>query len=387
MRIPSRFEIKTLMQDSYDPCLSLFLPVARVGSSSEQNAPRLRNLLRTLARQLEQHPRFSSRKAELLAPLQELPGNEEFWMGEGQGLALFRNLEQLRCYQLPDQVKEQVVVASHFYLKPLLPLLSSDGRFYLLALSQNEVRLLEGTRYTVEEVLLPEQIPESLEDALGGTRPEKELQAHSSASGALVGKRGRRALVFHGKGVGDNARENLARYFHRINRGLHEFLHDETAPLVLAGVEYLLSHYRQVNTYPHLLERGLTGNPDELSARTLHERAWSVVEPAIQQAQRDALARYQEIAETGQASSNLSQIVPAAAEGRVATLFAVRDQEQWGRFDPFTQTLEVHEVEQPGDDDLLERAEMQTILHGGIVYVLEGARVPGGQLAAAIFRY
>jgi hypothetical protein len=387
MRIPSRFEIKTLMQDTHDPCVSLFLPIERVGPSVRQNALRLRNLLRDLTRQLERYPRFSSRKAELLAPLLTLPDDEEFWIGEGQGLALFRNLEQIRCYQLPDRVKEQVIIASHFYLKPLLPLLGSDGRFYLLALSQNAVRLLEGTRYAIEEVLLPEQIPESLADALGGARLEKELQYHSSTSGALVGKRGRHALVFHGKGAGDNAREQLVRYFHLIDRGLHEFLHDETAPLVLAGVEYLLAHYRQVNTYPHLLERGLTGNPDTLSARTLHEQAWPLVEPAIQQAQQDALAQYQEIAETGQASSNLSHIVLAAAEGRVATLFAARDQEQWGSFDPLTRTLEVHEAAQPGDDDLVEQAEVQTILHGGAVYILERALVPGGPVATAVFRY
>lgn len=386
MHIPSRFEIKTLMQDCHDPCLSVFLPVERVGPLVEQNALRLRNLLRDLAWQLERHPRFSSKKAELLEPLQALPADEEFWIGEGEGLALFRNLERIRCYRLPDRVKEQAVVASHFYLKPLLPLLGNDGRFYLLALSQNAIRLLEGTRSTIEELLLPEQIPESLADALGDTQPGKELQYHSSASGALVGKGGRRALVFHGKGAGDDARERLAHYFHRINRGLHEILHDETAPLLLAGVEYLLALYRQVNTYPHMLRHGLIGNPDDVSARTLHQQAWPLVEPVLQQAQQDAFALYQEIAGTEQASCNLSLIVPAAAEGRVATLFAARDQEQWGSFDPLSQTLEMRETAQAGDDDLLERAEVQTILHGGAVYLLEGDRVPGGQ-AAAILRY
>jgi hypothetical protein len=42
-----------------------------------------------------------------------------------------------------------VVVTDRFHIKPLLPLLSGDGRFYVLALSQSEVRLLQGTRYSV----------------------------------------------------------------------------------------------------------------------------------------------------------------------------------------------------------------------------------------------
>lgn len=387
MQIPSRCDIKTLMQEYHDPCISLFLPIERVGPETQQNPVRLRNQLREVERQLEQHPSFSTKKAELLEPLQKLPDDEAFWLEEGKGLALFRNLEQFHSYRLPEQVKEQMVIAPHFYLKPLLPWLSNDGRFYLLALSQNAIRLLEGTRYTIEEVLLPEQVPESLAAALQGAQPEKELQSHSSASGALVEKGGRHALVFHGKGASDEAKEQLVRYFHQINRGLHKLLHDETAPLVLAGVAYLVALYREVNTYPHLLGRSLTGNPDELSAKTLHARAWPLVEPALLQAQEDALTQYQEIARTEQASDNLSRIVPAASEGRVATLFVARDQEQWGRFDPVTQPIEVHETASPGDDDLLERAATQTILHGGSVYVLEPAMIPGDQFAAAVFRY
>lgn len=386
MQIPSRFEIKTLMEEYHDPCISLFQPIERVGPETQQNPVRLRNLIRDIENQLEQNPLFATKKAELLEPLQKLPDDEEFWLEEGQGLALFRNLEQFRCYRLPERVKEQMVIASHFYLKPLLPLLSNE-RFYLLALSQNEIRLLEGMRYTIQEVLLPEQVPESLAAALQYDQTEKELQYHSTASGAAVGRGGRYALVFHGKGASDEAKEHLKDYLHQVNHGLHDFFHDETAPLVLAGVEYLTAMYREVNTYPHLVERGLYGSPDELSAQTLHKQVWPLVEPALLRAQEDALAQYREYAETERASNNVSLIVPAAHAGRIASLCIACDREQWGRFDPVTEAIEVHESVEPGDDDLLERAATQTVLHGGSVYLLEPSMVPGGQLAAAVFRY
>jgi hypothetical protein len=44
--------------------------------------------------------------------------------------------------------------SDRFHLKPLLPLLTGDGRFYILALSQNQVRLLQGTRYSVRGLYL-----------------------------------------------------------------------------------------------------------------------------------------------------------------------------------------------------------------------------------------
>lgn len=387
MQIPSRFEVKTLMEEHYDPCISLFLPVERVGPETQQNPVRLRNQLRELENQLEQNANFSAMKDELLKPLLKLPDDNEFWLEPGEGLAIFRSLEQFHCYHLPERVKEQLVISSHFYLKPLLSLLANDGRFYVLALSQKEIRLLEGTRYTMQEVLLPEQVPESIAVTLQYDQPEKELQYHSTGSGALVEKGGRHALVFHGRGESDDAKEHLTRYFHQINHGLRELLHDETIPMVLAGVEYLTALYRQSNTYPHLLESSLTGNPDEMSAQTLHQKTLPLVEPSLLQAQQEALAQYQEYAGTERASNNITLVVPAAHEGRVATLFIARDREQWGRFNPLTEAMEVHETAVPGDDDLLERAATQCVLHGGAVYILDQTDAIGGQLAAAVFRY
>jgi len=177
------------------------------------------------------------------------------------------------------------------------------------------------------------------------------------------------------------------RYFQSIDRGLHTLLKEETAPLVLSGVEYLFPLYQRANTFPHLLEQGVAGNPDKLKAETLREKAWTLVKPAFLQAQQEAAARYQELADTERASSNSSEIVPAAYYGRVESLFVAVDQEQWGSFDPATETLQLHEPGEPGDEDLLGLAATQTLLHGGVVYAVEQAQMPAQAPLAAVFRY
>jgi len=93
-----------------------------------------------------------------------------------------------------------VIVSDHCYLKPLLPLLTDNGRFYILAMSQNEIRLLEGTHYSVQQVELPEEVPESLAEALKYEEAENEVWLYSSSSGATIGKGGRR-LRFYGQGL------------------------------------------------------------------------------------------------------------------------------------------------------------------------------------------
>ncbi len=51
------------------------------------------------------------------------------------------------------------------------------------------------------------------------------------------------------------------------------------------------------------------------------------------------------------------------------------------------QALPVHRVARYHDDDLLDIAATQTLLHSGSVYAVEQAKVPDGELVAAVFRY
>jgi Bacterial archaeo-eukaryotic release factor family 7 len=355
----------------------------------QQDQLRIRRLIREAESLVRDKEHLHSAQVEdLLEPLRALLDNERFWLHASDGLAIFRSPKAFRSFRLPSGFKEQLVVGDHFYLKPLLPLFTHDGRFYILALSQNAVRLLKCTRYSASELTLPEQVPTSLAEVLKYEERENELQSHSSASFGTVGKGGRHPAIFHGQGVGtDEAKNDILRYFQHIDRGLHDLLRDETEPLVLAGVEYLFPIYQEANSYLHLLEQGIAGNPDKLKAETLRGKGWAIVEPFVLQSQQEAAVQYRDLASTERTSSNSSEIVPAAYYGRVASLFIARDQEQWGTFDPATDTLQIHEQAEPGDEDLLDLAATQTLLHGGSVYAVEQTSRPDEAPLAAVFRY
>jgi len=387
MNIPSKSELRGLMEQHNGPCISMFLPTHRVGEA-QQNILRLRNQIREAGHRLLLCNLRASKTEVLLEPMQALLEDEDFWLHPGDGLALFRSPDVFRAYHLPCHFKEQVIVTNYFYLKPLLPLLTDDGRFYILALSHNDVRLLVGTRYSVSETTLPETVPRSLDEAMQYDESDNELQYHSSSSGLSIGKGGRRPTIFHGQGVGtDDEKERLLRYFQQVDRGLHELLRDEKTPLVLAGVAYLFPIYREANTFPFLLHEGVPGNPDKLSPETLRGQAWDIVEPVFLQARQVAAARYSMHAATGQTSNNLREIVPAACYGRIASLFVAIDQEQWGTFNPTTNTLHVHREARFKDDDLLDLAATQTLLHGGSVYAVEHTQMPDEGQLAAVYRY
>jgi hypothetical protein len=381
-------EFKMVLKKQEDPCISIFLPTSRGGLESPQDQLRLRHQIRDTENRLLLDNLRSTEVEKLLAPLNTLLEDGIFWLHSVDGLAIFRTLDMLKYYRLPYSFKEQVVVSDHFYLKPLLPLLASGGRFYLLTLSQNAVRLLEGTRFTIQELELPASVPVNLADALKYEEAENEVSLYSSSSGALVGKGGHKAAIFYGQGVGhDDSKDHLLRYFQQIDRGLHELLKDERIPLVLAGVEYLFPIYEGANTYPYLLHQGVAGNPDKLGSRALHEAAWRVVKPYFEQIQGKAALEYKDKVGTARVSNDIREIIPAAYYGQVDSLFVAIDQELWGQFDPISNIMHVHKEARFRDDDLLDEAATQTILHGGSVYAVEHEKMPDESIVAAIFRY
>jgi Bacterial archaeo-eukaryotic release factor family 3 len=96
-----------------------------------------------------------------------------FWQRQNQGLALFLAPQTFGEYRLPSSLDELGVVAHRFHIKPLLPLLSGNGHFFVLALSQKEVRLLQGTGYSVSEVEL-HGVPQGIAEALPYEDVEKK---------------------------------------------------------------------------------------------------------------------------------------------------------------------------------------------------------------------
>jgi hypothetical protein len=373
-------EIKMLLKKHDKPCVSIFLPTSRGGLESPQDELRLRHQIRDTENRLLLENLRSTEVEKLLEPLNTLLEDGFFWLHTIDGLAIFRTPDMLKYYRLPYSFKEQVVVSDHFYLKPLLPFLACGG--------QNSVRLLQGTRFNIQELDLPASVPINLADALKYEEAENEVSFYSSSSGALVGKGGRKAAIFYGQGVGhDDSKDHLLRYFQQIDRGLHELLKDESVPLVLAGVEYLFPIYQQANTYPHLLHQGVPGNPDKLSSIALHEAAWEVVKQYFQGRQESTAIEYKNNVGTTRTSNDIREIMPAAYYGQIDSLFVAIDQELWGQFDPTSNTIHVHREARFRDDDLLDEAATQTILHGGSVYAIEQAQVPDESMIAAVFRY
>ena len=379
MNVLTRNNLKLLMAIHQGPCVSIFMPMHRSGAETQQDPIRFKNLLQEAEELLIARGLCSPETKELLGPAERLLRDGLFRQHQSDGLAMFLSLGVFHYYPSPFVFEELVIVTDRFHIKPLLPLLSGDGRYFVLALSQNKIRLLQSTHYSVSELDVAD-LPENLAETLRDDDSWKDLHMHSALSG-----KGKLSAITHGDEV--DSKENIRRYFRRIDRGLHELLRNERAPLVLAGVDYLHPIYNEVNSYPHLMVEGIAGNPEQLSAAELHEQSWTIVRPHFQKAQQEAVDRYKEFISSGQASNRIRKIIPAAYHGRIELLFVIPDLQQWGTFDPDTDEIHLHKKEKTGDEDLLEFAAIQTLLNGGTVYMVGAEKMPESDPLAAVFRY
>ena len=383
MSVLGRDELKALMAPSTDLCVSLYMPTHRTWEDTRQDPIRFKNLLRLAEERLIENGMRTVDVRTQLQPAQQLFDSPTFWQHLSDGLAMFITPNVFRHYRLPFPFQELVVVTERFHVKPLLPLLSGDGQFYILALSQNGVRLLQGTRYSVSEIEL-EDIPGDLAETLRHDDRGQPLQFHTRVSARSSGP----APIFFGHGIGGaEDKRAIVRYFRQIDRGLRDLLRDEQAPLVLAGVDYLFPLYREANSYRQLFDEGMAGNPELMAAEDLHTQAWAIVQPHFLKAQHEAAAAYERLLGLGRASGDVETVVSAAYNGQVERLFVAVGVQCWGTFDPTTRAVQWHSEEQAGDEDLLDLAAIHTLLNGGTVYAVAPEYVPDIRPLAAIFRY
>ncbi|YAF95148.1 MAG: hypothetical protein AB3A66_21625 [Nodularia sp. CChRGM 3473] len=387
MTLLSVDELKILVENSQSPCVSLYMPMQKAGPEIRQNPIRFKNLIREAEERLDAMGIRRTEAIDFLQPAKELD-TTDFWEHQDHGLAVFISPQMFRYYRLPMEFQELVVVSDCFHIKPLLHLINSDGHFYLLALSQKDVRFFAGTRYSLNEVEV-ENMPQSMEEALMEDDIQKGVQHRIATSKGGTANPFQQPGDFHGQGSPDTDKRqaDILQFFHIVDRAVHEKIKGQNAPLMLAGVEYLFPIYQEANTYPHFVESGITGNPEVMKPEELHQQAWPIVEPLFHENQQSAMALYQQLAGTGTASSDIKEIVSATYFQRVDSMFVPVDMQIWGKFDPDTMTVDLHSEPEPDDDDMLDFAAIHTLLNGGKVYTVDSEKMPNGAPVAAIFRY
>jgi hypothetical protein len=169
----------------------------------------------------------------------------------------------------------------------------------------------------------------------------------------------------------EKTHERIQQFFKLVDRGLSETL--QGLPLLLAGVDYEAALYRRVTKYPHIMNDRLAGDPQILTLPDIARLAAKIAEAESEQLAGAALERLREKAGVGRTSIEPRQILPAAAEGRVAELILA----------------EGAEMPDPPESmqDVLNAAAVLTLASGGSVFMLSPDGMGREAPIAALYRY
>jgi hypothetical protein len=273
-------------------------------------------------------------------------------------------------FWLPRPQDELVSVGDNYYIRPLIPLLDRDKEFYTLAVAQKRARLLKCTEVTSEEAPLPKETPTTLLQDTDTDQPDHVLDNRSSAGPSEgVGT----GVMFSTSTDREDRDQYLARWFKDLSTGVAHVIGEAKAPLILCCVEYEQAIYREVNSYPHLLAEGVVGAPDSLKGGELHRRALDALQRYDEQKVDEAIRRWNK--QGGDAATmGVKDIVRAWYEGRVMVLLIAETAQVMGNFNEATFSAEGSRELKPWDEDLLNAAALQTILHGGKAFVMPQRR-------------
>jgi len=363
-----------------DVCVTIYLTTHGSGMEiNEQNDKKaLKDALRE-ARSSMEDLKIEGVIDDILRPAEQLLRDDDFWHHQTRGLALFLAPDTHSCCLLPYDPGSVVHVHTSFILMPLVPLLMEGESYFLLTLSKHAAQLYQGYKFEMVKIDIPE-MPRGIDDVVH--YEEKRGGVLRRGDGSTGGSN------LHGLGAdktGDKAM--LIQYFQEVNRTLKaQILGSANLPLLLAGVDYLLPLYREVNTYPHLIAEELHGNFEHMAQNQLFELAQKKMDPYFALERRKA---FQNKADHGGApvTTFLQDVIRAAYEGRIAQLYVAKGQLLWGHYTAKPEEPVLHRDEEPGDDCLTNQAVVQTILHGGEAFVVDREKMPADGEMAAVLRY
>ena len=382
----SRSDIEGLVGKQNGLCLSIFLPTHRVGQQvlNGGDATMLKNRIRQARELLARHEATEAEANELLKPAEELLEDGNFWRHQTEGLAIFISKGFSRHFQLTFPVEENVYVLDHFYVTPVLPAISMQGKFYVLVLDRNKVEFLDANKERIRPINIAEFMPDTMNKALPFDVKGHDQDFHNSTA-TVNGTN-----IVHGSGSNksDEQYERTREWLLEVDNGLQKILHNQQVPVVLAGVDHVCSIFRDVTKYKHLAEGNLHINGDNHNHGKLHEEGLKLVELLLREDETTQMERYQNVKGTGITAETVEEVAAMAVQGRVQTLFITMGQPVWGVYNPDLAQVEVHQEYHKGDADLINLAAIKTLTQSGNVFVHQnGTTAQDSASVKALLRY
>ena len=366
--VPTRPEIRALIETRADACVAIYLQTTPLTQHVAGSRIAFGNLTRTALEQLDAAGFDKRRRAALEEGLDALREDDDFWRLQAHSLAVLATADSVRTFRLATAVTETVEVSDRFYLKPLLRGMAFPQHAFVLALSENDVRLSEVFADLPATTVTVPDLPGNASDATGRASVNNLTQGTR-----LANAEGQKTL--------------LSKYARKVDAALRPVLAGRETPLILVATAPLGPIFRSVNTYPGLLADGVSASPDRMSEGELAS-ASRVVLDALYAAQiASATALFHERIGQNRATTDLNAVARAATFGAVELLLVDMDEVVHGTVDATDGTVSLATEAGTLSYGVIDEIAGRAFLAGAQVLAVRREDVPDGAAVAAILRY
>ncbi len=367
--IPTLPEIQQLFAERDAACVSIYLETTPHTQHVGEAGIALSNLIKEADAQLERGGLDKRARQALAEQFEAVVEDEDFWKFQANSLAIFATPHSQRSYRLPNRLTPMVQVADRFHLKPLIRAVSVPQHAFVLALAENEVRLIEVFSDMPAEVVNVPDMPSDAASAVGTAT----VNTRSHSSGRLHGAEGQKV--------------NLRKFCRKVDAALRPLLAGRHEPLILAAAEPLLSIYRTVNSYPGFCEETIETSPVRISPGQLAEAARPILDGLHVASVAGFHALYEAREQDGRATSQLDRAARAATFGAIHTLLVDIDEVITGTIDEESGIIALSDEVGHSTYGIVDEIAGRALTTGARVIGVRKADLPGEGSLAAVLRY
>lgn len=364
--IPTSRDLSTLNDVRDDVCVSIYLPTTPITQDIQKARIKLSNLAKEAVRQLQEAGTDKRRLAALQEHLDDLADDDEFWRFQAHSLAAFATPDSLRTYRLANNLAQIVEVSDRFHLKPLIRAITFPQAAYVLAISENAVRLVEVSPDLPAAAVKVPDLPSDAASAVG-----KSTINDRSPSGRVQGSEGQKT--------------RLAQYVRKVEAALRPILAGADVPLILAATAPVESIFRSVSAIP-ALRQAIVGSHDRTSEADLAAAARPILDAHYETQIADFHALFDARKGQRRTTTDISDAARAATFGNIDQLLVDIDEVVDGVVDEDTGAVTFDESGDAHNYGVVDEIAGRALRTGARVLGVRKGDMPRGQSLAAILR-
>lgn len=364
--IPTPRDLDTLNRTRSDICVSIYVPTTPITQDIQGSRIAFGNLAKAAIGQLQEAGTDKRVVAAVQWHLDELGQDEEFWSYQAHSLAVFATPDAILTYRLANRLAEMVEVADRFHLKPLLRAVTFPQAAYVLALSENAVRLVEVSADLPATTVEVPKLPTGAADVYG-----KSSVNDRSPGGRLQGSEGQKA--------------RLTQFVRKVDAALRPLLAASDTPVILAATQPIEALFRSVSAVP-VLPDTIAGSHDRTSEAELAQAARPILDAHYARQLVEFRSLFERRAGQNRVTTDISDAARAATFGNVDTLLVDIDEVIDGTVDEETGAVSFDGAAHSRNYGVVDEIAGRALRTGARVLGVRRPDIPGRQPLAAILR-